>query len=368
MPTTLILTLKTFSATGGIEKMCRIIGKALNEHTTDPGSNFLLYSMYDEPDAAVANPYFSAACFCGFANNKWKFATAAINKGRTVNTVLLSHVNLLSIGWLIKKLAPSTKLILLTHGIEIWQPLSGLKKKMLSSCDQLIAVSAFTKQKIISAQGIGAEKITVLNNCIDPELQAPTQQKKQPVLLQRFGCNSDDKILLTLTRVAATERHKGYEKVMLAMAALKEKSYGNLKYIIAGKYTESEKTYILDQAIQLQLSGQVILAGFIPEEEMADFFGIADMYVMPSKKEGFGLIFVEAMYHGLPVIAGNVDGSVDALANGSLGLLVNPDEQTDITNAIQKMIDDTSAYIPDSKLVIDLFSFQTYQNNLLQIL
>jgi glycosyltransferase involved in cell wall biosynthesis len=112
----------------------------------------------------------------------------------------------------------------------------------------------------------------------------------------------------------------------------------------------------------------VILAGFIPEEEMADFFGIADMYVMPSKKEGFGLIFVEAMYHGLPVIAGNVDGSVDALANGSLGILVNPDEQTDITNAIQKMIDDTSAYIPDSKLVIDLFSFQTYQNNLLQIL
>ena len=368
MPTTLFLTLKTFSATGGIEKMCRIIGKVLDENNTTSDTNWLLYSLYDAPVDAVGNLYFPEKNFRGFATSKFSFLLSVLRKGLQSDTILLSHVNLLPIGWLVKKVAPGKRLVLLAHGIEIWEPLSAFKKKMLQACDQIIAVSAFTQQKITEQQGIARNKITVVNNCLDPLLQPPTADKKNPALLHRYGCSASDMVLLTLTRLAESERHKGYEKVITAMATLQQQDYNNIQYLIAGKYTETEKQYIEQFAQANGLKNNVHLTGFIPEQEMANFFGIADVYVMPSKKEGFGLIFTEAMYHGLPVIAGNADGSVDALANGKLGILVNPDSQEEITDAIKKILNDKKTFIPDNNFLLQQFGFESYKKRLLPLL
>jgi phosphatidyl-myo-inositol dimannoside synthase len=85
---------------------------------------------------------------------------------------------------------------------------------------------------------------------------------------------------------------------------------------------------------------------------------------MPSKKEGFGIVFIEAMYYNLPVIAGNKDGSVDALLNGKLGLLVDPDSQEEINNAIKKIINHEESFLPDHNLLMQNFSFGSYKNNL----
>ena len=65
---------------------------------------------------------------------------------------------------------------------------------------------------------------------------------------------------------------------------------------------------------------------------------------MPSEKEGFGIVFIEAMFYGKPVIAGNKDGSVDALCNGELGLLVDPGSVTEIATAIKKMLVNPAAF------------------------
>ena len=85
---------------------------------------------------------------------------------------------------------------------------------------------------------------------------------------------------------------------------------------------------------------------------------------MPSYGEGFGIVFIEAMYYGLPVIAGNKDGSVDALLNGKLGLLVNPDKPEEITLAIKKVIDNKSAFKPDYNLLMQNFSYKVYKEKI----
>ena len=85
---------------------------------------------------------------------------------------------------------------------------------------------------------------------------------------------------------------------------------------------------------------------------------------MPSIKEGFGIVFIEAMYYSVPVIAGNLDGSVDALCDGALGILVDPNDQEEITNAIEKIIEDRSAFIPNRDLLMKKFSYDTYKDNL----
>ena len=100
------------------------------------------------------------------------------------------------------------------------------------------------------------------------------------------------------------------------------------------------------------------------DAEMALHFNLADLFIMPSEKEGFGIVFIEAMFYGLPVIAGNKDGSVDALCNGELGTIVDPDNLAEISNAIKKILDNPSAYKPDQQKLKAQFSYEWYKRKL----
>ena len=108
--------------------------------------------------------------------------------------------------------------------------------------------------------------------------------------------------------------------------------------IWSGKYDEEEKVRIDKLINDLGLRNVVSLSGFIKEEEIAAHYCMSDLFIMPSQKEGFGIVFIEALSMGVPVIAGNIDGSVDALRNGELGTLVNPESKEEITEAIKNVI------------------------------
>jgi phosphatidylinositol alpha-1,6-mannosyltransferase len=269
----------------------------------------------------------------------------------------------LPVGWLIKKMAPKTELILLAHGIEIWYPLDFMKRKMLAKCDRIVAVSNYTKQQVNKIHGFPEEKIAVLNNCLDPFLPMPSVEKKDKVLLQKYGFSETDTILMSLTRLASRERYKGYDKVIEAMAILKD-DYPGIKYFIAGRYDSAEKIYIDNLLEEFSLRDCIVMPGFIPEEQLEAHFAMSDIYVMPSRKEGFGLVFIEAMYYGLPVIAGNIDGSVDALLSGELGQLVSPDDVSQIAKALVNVIRNTSAFTPSRKVLTNHFSYETYKQKL----
>ncbi|MEO6218883.1 MAG: glycosyltransferase family 4 protein, partial [Ginsengibacter sp.] len=245
MPKTLFLTLRVFSTTGGIEKVCRIMGKALYEESIKNKSTVHICSMYDRQQDAFNNLYFPAENFRGYGINKLRFSKEMVQAGAKADVVILSHINLLLIGSLIKRISPSTQLILLAHGIEVWEPLNKRKKKMLHQCDIILAVSSFTRNKLIEQQGVAKEKCTILNNCLDPFLPLPTVHKKSKELLKRYGYSATDTILMTLTRLSSKERYKGYDKVIEAMAMLKEK-FPSLKYFLAGKYDSEEKILVDD--------------------------------------------------------------------------------------------------------------------------
>lgn len=362
----LFLTLRTFSATGGIEKVCRILGKALFENSLEYHQPFEMCSMYDNSADAEDNPYFPAENFTGYGVKKLSFITAMVKKGVKADTVILSHINLLMVGWLIKRLSPSTKIILLAHGIEIWDSISSHKKKMLRSCDQVVSVSRYTMNNIIASHGLEKKQCSVLNNCLDPFLAIPSVNSKLPALLQKYGLDKDDRILMTLTRLSSKERYKGYDKVISAIARLKDKH--NVKYLIAGSYDEQEKKFLQEIINSLQLQDRVVLAGFIQDEELEAHFAMSEVYVMPSRKEGFGIVFIEAMYYGLPVIAGNKDGSTDALLDGRLGQLVDPENIDEITQALETVLESPLNYKPDHQLLMNNFGYETYKRKLHSLL
>jgi glycosyltransferase involved in cell wall biosynthesis len=111
-----------------------------------------------------------------------------------------------------------------------------------------------------------------------------------------------------------------------------------------------------------------MITGFIPDETLNDYFQISDVYVMPSYNEGFGIVFIEAMYFGLPVIAGNKDGSVDALLNGKLGTLIDPMDIDALKNAIEDNFDSINKEIVDKEALMAHFGYDVYKEKVNRIL
>lgn len=356
----LFLTLRVFSATGGIEKVCRVAGKALYELGLQFGGQVKIYSMHGPRGKADGNKYFPQLIFTGFGRKRIRFVLKSVNSGRKSRVVILSHINLLPVGWMIKKFKPSVKLVLLAHGIEIWDPLSRIRRKMLHACDLILPVSRFTKDRIKELHGIPENRLVVINNCLDPFMERSLFPGRNEDLLKLYGLNKNSRILLTVSRMADTERYKGYDKVLLALPALTRR-YPELHYLLAGSYDAGEKARIDELIIRLNLQEKVSFTGFVPDEELAAHFLLADIFVMPSEKEGFGIVFIEAMYYGVPVIAGNKDGSADALLNGEMGTLVDPGNVSELTEAIGSILDNPNAFLPDQDKLIEHFGYMGYK-------
>jgi len=319
----ILYSLQTFSSTGGIQKMSRTLAHSLYQLSEKNEWDFEFWSAYDYNEELMTR-YLPAKNFRGFGIKRYDFVFKAIANARKQDIIILTHVNMAIVGILIKTINPKCKVWLIAHGIEIWKPLPIIKSLFLKICDKILCVSNFTKQKMIDVHNVNLEVCIVLNNAIDPFMQLPTRFAKPENLLKRYGLSITDPVIFTLTRLSSTELYKGHDHVIKALAKIK-KTYPAIKYILSGKYDSQEKLRIEKLITDSGVEDQVILTGFLKEEELAEHFLLANLFILPSKKEGFGIVFIEALACGLPVICGNADGSIDAICNGALGKAINPD-------------------------------------------
>lgn len=312
--------------------MTRTMAHSLHRISLRNNWDFSFWSAYDTNDDLMEQ-YLPAENFTGFGTNRIMFVVKSILSATEPNVVILSHINLAIIGLLIKIINPRCKVWLLAHGIEVWRPQSIFKKSFLKKCDKVICVSNFTKQQMILRHKVDPEICTVLNNAVDSFMKLPQTFTKPASLLQRYKLSVDGPVIFTLTRLASTEQYKGHDQVIKAVSKLKL-LYPKLKYILSGKYDREEEVRINKLIADYNVKDNVILTGFIDENELPDHFLLADVFVLPSKKEGFGIVFIEALACGLPVICGNADGSIDAICNGELGKAINADNVKELEDAI----------------------------------
>lgn len=327
----ILFTLQTFSTTGGIQKMTRTLAHALNQVATHNNWNFNLWSAYDT-NTDLLPQYLPAKNFKGFAS-RVVFTLKAFLKAPKFDIIIITHINMALIGRAIKTINPKCKIWVVAHGIEVWNELSPTKKWLLKNCDKIICVSNFTKQQVVTKHHIDAVKCEVLNNALDPFMNLPVTFTKPQYLIERYNLTANTPLLFTLTRLNAAEQYKGYEQVIKIISNLKQ-TFPAIKYIIAGKYDEEEKNRINKIIKTYKVEEQVLLTGFVEESELVDHFLMADLFVLPSSNEGFGIVFIEAMACGLPVVCGNVDGSVDAIKNGLLGKSTDPNNLAELENAL----------------------------------
>jgi phosphatidylinositol alpha-1,6-mannosyltransferase len=358
----LFLYLKAFSFTGGIEKFNRSFLKALHELSVDGIIDADASSSYD---TVTDEKYFPRNRFSGFGGKRKQFVFSSILKCFKYDVVVIGHINLAVIACIMKKLRPSLKIVVVTHGIEVWKTHNGYKKQLLEQADTILSVSRFTKEKILEFNpGIDATRIKIFPNTIDPYFKAPSVFGKPEYLLKRYNLNSNAEILITVTRLSFSEKYKGYDNTISMMKEIIAAN-NNVRYLICGKADKAENDRIVSLIKENDVSNKIILTGFVKDEELIDHYLLGDVFVMPSKKEGFGIVFIEALACGLKVIAGNKDGSVDALMNGELGMLIDPDNKEEVAVAISQSLEKHD-YDPVAmqKKVFDAFGFGKYKERL----
>lgn len=313
--------------------MTRTLAHSLSNLSREKKWDFQLWSVYDSR-YDLMEQYLPPENYVGFGRNKVKLGLKTLSLAARSDIVILSHINLALLGAMIKVFNPHCKIWLVAHGIEVWRPLSLVKKLLVTHlCSKIICVSTFTKQQMIKWHNAEAEKCIVLNNAVDPFIKLPNEFSKPDYLLNRYSLTAGNKVLFTLTRLASSEQYKGYEQVIKAVSRLKVQ-FPTLKYLLAGPYDPAEEIRIKELIRAYRVDEEVILTGFLHENELADHFLLADLFVLPSKKEGFGIVFVEALACGLPVICGNADGSTDAIRNGELGTAINVDDLEELEHTI----------------------------------
>lgn len=199
----------------------------------------------------------------------------------------------------------------------------------LRAADNIFAVSEWTRQRVLAIGQIEDAKVVVIPNTFDASRFSVGRVPHD--LRKRYALRESDKVILTVARLDTGERYKGYDKVMMALPAVIAEC-GSVRFIVVG--TGDDQPRIAALANTLGVADAVTFAGFVARTELADHYRLADAFVMPSTGEGFGIVFLEAMACGTPVIAGNKDGSVDALDKGRLGKLVDPDSIESIAGGI----------------------------------
>ena len=247
--------------------------------------------------------------------------------------ILSTHVNFGPVAHLAKRTL-GTPYTLVAHGIDIHPGLKADTLAALRAADRIVAVSSWTRGRVLDLGGIEPDRVSVLPNTFDKSRFCVGPRPVE--LARRYGIQPHERVVLTVARLAADERYKGYDRILYALSKLQNEC-GSIRFVLVGQGEDQSRITAL--ARRLGVDHLITFAGFISDHELADHYRLADVFAMPSTGEGFGIVFLEAMGCGAPVVAGNRDGSVDALDHGRLGCLVDPTDVTAIAGGIRSLLE-----------------------------
>ena len=219
------------------------------------------------------------------------------------------------------KLAPLIRMLcqplgipytVLTYGKEVWDPLPKLHRDALEHAQSIWTISRYSRDLACRANHLDPQKFELLPCAIRGEMFTPAP--KPPHLVAKYGLEGS-KVLMTVARLWSGDIYKGVDVTIRALPTILRK-FPDVKYLAIGRGDDRPRLEQL--AKDLGVVDRVIFAGFVPDEELPDHYRVADAYIMPSQ-EGFGIVYLEAMATGIPVLAGDSDGSADPLQDGRLG-------------------------------------------------
>ncbi len=263
----------------------------------------------------------------GFAGNRARFVVAALLLPlfRGADLILVGHVNFAPLIPLLRLLRPSSRVAVLAYGKEVEQPLSVPARFGLRCAHTVLYISESTQRYLVEQQGVEPGRTAMLTYGFDPPTAAGVSQAAGvPGRL----------ILLSVSRLSFGDRYKGIDTTIDALPALIDR-YPEICYVVVGD--GDDRPRLTQLARDRGVERYVRFTGEVSDGELAEYYEQCDIYVLPSSHEGLGIVYLEAMAHGKPVVGVHAGGAPDVIIHEVNGLLIPRSEAPLLAEALHRL-------------------------------
>lgn len=232
-------------------------------------------------------------------------------------------------------------------------------RQSVKQATHVIAVSAATKHDLMAIYDVPANKISVVHNGYDSDI-FNLSPKIPPKLLTNYNLQPTNYILF----LGTIQPRKNAIKLVQAFHLLKQQGYKG-KLVIAGSigWLADETLAVIKSSPE---SKDIVLTGYVSDETRKALYRFADVYVLPSLYEGFGVPAIEAMGCGAPIAAANNSSLPEVV--GDAGLLFNATDPADIVRAITEIKSDRDKWVKKSLARAKHFSWEKCAQETLEIM
>jgi phosphatidyl-myo-inositol dimannoside synthase len=320
-------------APGGIQRAGRHLALVLSEYATAKKMEYRLLSLNDSQELHRMRVGDREYVFTGAARGKARFTVSALRAARRrAKLVLAVHPNFAPIVRSMHVVAPRMKSIICTHGIEVWEPLSQLRRRALQRATVVLAPSRATADCVISMQGVAPEKVRVLPWGLDPDFDTSISTNSESRLPADFP---QGRVILTVGRWLATERYKGMDTLIQAMPRLLLR-WPDVQLVMIGAGDDRE--WLANQARDSGVQRHVHFLTRLSYAELSACYATANIFALPSRGEGFGFVYLEAMARGKPVIGGAHGGAPEVIRDGVTGYVVQHGDALQLATSLDALL------------------------------
>ncbi|MBV9546234.1 MAG: glycosyltransferase family 4 protein [Chloroflexi bacterium] len=326
----LFLTPDVFGSYGGIARHCKIALKALTAPETTGVEGVDLIALMDprgsRPESYYAGPRLRSYTACGGSRAELLRQTLSRMLRIRYDVVITEHVNLSPLLLVSTLRSPRARRVTIAHGVDTWVRLPPVRRMALQKSTIVVSVSEYTANVTSRVNHVQRGRVQLVYNCLDPALHAESSN---------VSVGHRDNSILTVSRLWRSENSKGHFEVLRALPQVVE-AIPDVTYHVVG---DGDLRPDLQRATtELGLERNVRFLGSVSDSALRQYYRRCAAYVMPSKWEGFGLVFLEAMVAGQPVIAGDRDATPEIV--GDAALLVDPDDARGLADAIIRVLSD----------------------------
>jgi glycosyltransferase involved in cell wall biosynthesis len=323
-------------AAGGVQRASRHVAAVAAKFAAEHGLAYRFLSFTDPQGLHTLRVGPNEFQFSGHARDKSQFALAALRAaGRQPLLVIATHPHLAPLVAAMRLRSRKFRSIVFAHGLEVWQPLGWPRGAALRSSDLVIAPSRDTAQHLISNQKIRAEKVRQLAWGLDPEFEARLRAPNPPPRPAAFPQHA--RIILTVGRWDPAERYKGADTLISTLPRVLQ-TIPDAALVLLGDGDDRPRLEQL--ARDSGIADRIHFLFGLSQEELFACYAHCDVFALPSRAEGFGLVFLEAMANSKPVIGGAHGGTPDVIEDGVTGVLVPHGDVAMLSNALISLLAD----------------------------
>jgi phosphatidylinositol alpha-1,6-mannosyltransferase len=353
----LLLLPEAFESAGGIQMFCRSLCLATGHwaETNDASVAAIVLNDQAAPDSRYVNGGFCSFIRAGGSKAKFIRSYLARIAAWKPDLIVIGHISLSPLALLALPLHHTAKVCIIAYGIEVWRPLTFSQRNALQRADRVFAISEYTRGELLKRNSLHADRVTLLPCSLDPHWFVAAEPHTH---------SSTPPILLTVGRLMRDEAYKGVDSVIQSLPRV-VREFGPVDYRVVGQGDDIPR--LKEMAERFSVSQFVTFTGKLSEEEMRELYQKCSLFVMPSEKEGFGIVFLEAMAYSKPVIGGAHAGTLSVIDDEKTGMLVNRLDVKGISDAIVRILKDDDLRFrlgrAGHEKLLSMFTFKNFEAN-----